>query len=117
MRGFTLLEVLIALILFVLGVVVIVGLFSTGLVNSLDAEKITIAMDLAQRRIEEIRNLDFDTEIGNEAKANVDGFPGFQRQVAVTEPETDLKKVTVTVYWMFKAEEISISLETYISKN
>lgn len=115
--GFTLLEVLIALVLFVLGVVVIAGLFSTGLANSVDAEKITIAMDLAQRRMEEIRNLDFDTGIIDEAKASIDGFSGFQRQVTVTEPETDLKEVTVTVYWTFKAEEISTSLETYISRN
>ena len=105
--GFTLLEILITLIIFVLGVVAITGLFSTGLVSSADAENTAIAMNLAQRRMEEIKNLDFDTGIVNEAKAVVSGFPLFQREVAVTEPETDLKQVAVTAYWTFKNRLIS----------
>ena len=82
-QGFTLLEVLIATIVVVAGVVIAVGLFANALVGSLDAEKTTIAMHLAQKRIEEIRNLDFDTEIVNEAKAAVSDFPGFEREVVV----------------------------------
>ena len=115
--GFTLLEILITLIIFVLGVVAITGLFGTGLVSSADAEDTAIAMNLAQRRMEEIRNLDFDTGIVSEAKAAVNDFPRFQREVVVTEPETDLKQVVVTAYWAFKNDEVSVSLETYISKN
>lgn len=117
MKGFTLLEVLIAIVIFTVGIVTIVGLFSTGLVGSTDAENTTIAMNLAQRRMEEIRNLDFDTGIVNENKAEVSGFSGFQRKVAVTEPQTDLKQVTVTVYWTSKGGEPNVSLVTYVSKN
>ncbi len=114
--GFTLLEVLIALLVFTSGVIVMMGLFSRGLVSAADAEDTTIAMNLAQRRMEEIKNLDF-TGIVSEAKAPVSGFPGFQREVAVTAPETDLKQVTVTVSWTFKDDEISVPLVTYISRN
>jgi len=116
-RGFTLLEILIALVLFAAGVVAIVGLFSTGIIGSVDAENTTVAMNLAQARMEEIRNLDFDTGIINEAKADVTDFPGFQREVTVTEPETELKLVTVTVYWTLKGGEVDVPLTTYISKN
>ena len=115
--GFTLLEILITIVILTVGIVIIVGLFGTGLVSSFDAENTTIAMNLAQRRMEEVRNLNFTTGIVDEAKAEIDGFPGFQREVEVTEPETDLKEVRVTVYWTCKGEEVSVPLVTYISKN
>jgi prepilin-type N-terminal cleavage/methylation domain-containing protein len=119
--GFTLLEILITLIILTLGVVVLAGLFSNGLVGSTDAENTTIAMNLAQRRMEEIRNLGFPN-IEDEPKDDVSGFSGFQREVAVTDPPgdpttDDLKKVTVTVYWTYKADEVDVSLATYISKD
>ena len=119
--GFTLLEILIALIIFTLAVVVIAGLFSTGLISSLDSENTTIAMNLAQRRMEEIRNLGF-TNINDEFKGNVADFPGFQREVEISDPPgdpmtDDLKEITVTVYWTYKGEEVDVSLETYVSRN
>lgn len=116
-RAFTLLEIMIALIILTLGVVAAVGLFSSGMSSGIDAENTTIAMNLAQRKMERIRNTDFDTEIISEAKAVVDGFPLFQREVMVTEPETGLKEITVNVYWSYKEDEVIVPLVTYISKN
>lgn len=115
-RGFTLLEVLIAVILFAAGFTAVVGLLSMGLVSSLDTENTSIAVNLAQQRIEEIMNMTYDSIVA-EIKAVVSGYPAFQRQVAVSEPLTDLKMVTVTVYWTFKGSEVSTPLITYISKN
>ena len=114
--GFTLLEILIAVTLFSVGVIVIVWLFSSALVGTVDAENTTIAMNLAQRKMEEIENLAY-ADIADEAKAAVSGFSGFQRDVAVTAPETDLKQVIVTVYWTLSGNEISVPLQTYISRN
>lgn len=114
--GFTLLEVLIAVLLFTVGVIAIVALFSTGLISSVDAESAAIAMNLARARIEEVRNKDF-VLMSDEAKGAVGGFPGFQREVLVTTPLPDLKQVTVNVYWTFKGSETGVSLITYISKN
>ncbi len=98
----------------------VTGLFSTGLISSVDPEMTGIAMALAEKRIEEIRNLNFDTGIIPEAKAvvtDVPGITGFQRSVDVTTPNTDLKQVTVSVYWSYKGSETTTSLITYISKN
>jgi Tfp pilus assembly protein PilV len=114
--GFTLLEVLIAVLLFTVGVVAIIGLFSAGLISSIDAENTAIAMNLARARMEEIRNKDF-TLMNNEAKGTVGGFPGFQREVLVTTTLADLKQVMVNVYWTFKGGETDVSFTTYISKN
>ena len=116
-KAFTLLETLLTIVIFTIGVTAVVEAMSINLISSLDAENTSIAMTLAQRRLEEIKNLDYDTEIVNEAKADVSGFTGFQREVTVTEPETDLKQVTVKTYWKFKSGEITTTLVTYISKN
>jgi len=111
------LEILVAVVLFAAGIVAVIGLFSAALVSSVDPENTGIAMTLAEKRIEEIRNLNFDTGIVDEAKADVSGFTGFQRSVAVTTPYTDLKQVTVSVYWSYKGGETTASLVTYMSKN
>ena len=116
-RGFTLLEILIALVIFTAGIAAIMTVFSSGLLSSSDVENTTIGMNLAQRRIEEMRNRDYDTGVVSEARSAVSGFAGFEREVVVTEPETDLKQVTVTTYWTFKGDDVSLSLVTYISRN
>ena len=110
-------EVLIAVVLFTMGVVVVTGLFSAAFVASVDPENTGIAMTLAEKRMEEIRNLDFATGIIDEAQADVPGFTGFQRSVAVTTPYTDLKQVTVNVYWSYKGGETTTALVTYIAKS
>jgi len=115
--GFTLLEVLIAIVLFAAGIIAVAGLFSAALVSGIDSENTGIAIALAEKRMEEIRNLNFDTGIIDEAKAAVPGFTGFQRSVAVTTPYADLKQVTVNVYWSYKGGETTTSFVTYISKN
>lgn len=122
-KGFTLLEVLITTVIISVGVAVLIGLFGNVLVASSDAENTLIAMNLAQQRMEEIRNLGF-ANIADDPKTDVDpiNFPGFQREVEVDDPAgtpttDDLKEVTVTVYWTFKGEEINVALKTYISRN
>lgn len=116
-NGFTLLEVIVTILIFTAGFMAIVQALSTSLIAGVDAENTAIAMTLAQQRMEEIKNLDFDTGIVNESKADVSGFTGFQRQVTVAEPQTDLKQVTVETYWIAKGGEVTTSLTTYVSRN
>jgi prepilin-type N-terminal cleavage/methylation domain-containing protein len=118
-KGFTLLEILLTLLLFSAGIVAIAGLFGTSLDSSLDTENTEIAVNLAQRRMEEICNKTYDsiTVPVYEAKAQINSFPLFQRSVTVTESPADLKQVTVTVFWNFKNKEVSVPLVSYVSKN
>ena len=114
--GFTLLEVLIVIVLFGVGVIAVISLFSSGMAGALDSENTTIAVNLAQERMEEIRNLAYGSVV-NEDKEAVDGFPVFQREVMVTEPETNLKEVTVKVYWTYKGGETEVPLVSYVAAN
>ncbi len=113
-KGFTLLEVLLAVVLMVTGSVFLLQAIGTGLFSGGVNESELIAYNLAAEKMESLENTAY-ASIVNEAKAAVSGFPSFQRQVAVTTPQTDLKQITVTTYWTVKGTEIGTTLVTYSS--
>lgn len=113
-RGFTLLEVLLATLVITLGFFALLQVFSLGLFASRDNESVLVATQLAQEKMDEIRNKSY-ASIANEAKAAVTGFSDFQREVVVTTPQTDLKQVSVNVYWNTKSVELNTGLVTYAS--
>ena len=113
-KGFTLLEVLLAILLFVSTFTVLAQAISVGLSSGGDNENSLIAANLAAEKMEILENTSY-ASIANEAKAAVSGFASFQREVTVTTPITSLKQTTVTVYWNHKSAELSYSLVTYFS--
>ena len=115
--GFTLLEVMLALVLFAVGTVAVIELLQRGQAGATDGEHVLIATHLAQRRLEELRNAAY-ASLADEAKASVAtpaGYTRFSRQVAVTAPYTNLKQVVITVYWNAPGGETSVSVQTYRS--
>ena len=116
-KGFTLLEVLLALVLFAMGVVTIAGLFGASLDSGLDAEDTSIAMNLAQRKLEAVRNTSYDSIVSTQY-APVPGFPLFQQKVdAAPSGFDELIQVTVTVSFQYKNRTVEVPLVTYVSKN
>jgi prepilin-type N-terminal cleavage/methylation domain-containing protein len=113
-KGFTLLEVLLAVLLMVGGFIALSQAVVTGLFVAGVNEQELVAANLAQERMEEIRNTAY-TSIINEARAPVAGFTSYDREVVVTTPLSNLKQVNVTVYWHSKSDESSFSLVTYVS--
>lgn len=113
-KGFTLLEVLMAVLLVTIGIVTLSGAFSVGLFASGNSESLLLATHLAQEKMEEIRNKSY-ASITNESRAAVSGFSSFEREVVVSTPLTDLKQVSVNVYWDNKDDELDTSLVTYVS--
>lgn len=113
-KGFTLLEVLLAILLFVSAFTVLAQAISVGLSSGGDNENSLIAANLAAEKMEILKNTSY-ASIANEAKAVVSGFTSFQREVTVTTPITSLKQTTVTVTWNDKSVELSYNLVTYFS--
>ena len=113
-KGFTLLEIMLAILLLGTGLAVLLQVVSAGLFAGGVNENEIIAANLAQEKIEELRNASY-AGIADEIKAVVTGFPAFQRSVSVTTPQAGLKQVSVTVYWFAKASEMSINMVTYVS--
>ena len=91
-----------------------------------DGENVMTASHLAQRRMEELRNVAY-ASLASEAKASVTspaGFTRFSREVTVTTLTTtspynssNLKRVEVKVYWNAPGGETNISLQTLRSAN
>lgn len=115
--GFTLLEMMLSLVLFVTGTLAAMTLIHRAQAAATDGENVLIATHLAQRRLEELRNVAFASVV-SESQASVtdpSGFTRFDRGVAVTTPVTNLKQLISTVYWDTAGGEANVSLQTYRS--
>ena len=111
--GFTLLETLIAILLLSIGATALIWAFSAGLFASTDADNVDLALNVAQAKMEEIKNTAYSS-IVSVAKAASPGVSGFQQSVNMTVLYTGLKQVDVTVYWSPQGVETNVSLSTYI---
>ena len=113
-KAFTLLEVTLTVLLMTIGFIILLEALGIGLFAGGENETELAAINLAQERVETLRDLSY-ASIANEAKAVVSGYSQFNREVLVTTPQTGLKQVTVSVYWFTKANELNVSLVTYVS--
>ncbi len=115
-RGFTLIELLIVIVLFSAGAVTLLEIFSTGMIGGLENENTLIATALAQDEMELLRNTAYGFVV-DVARADVPNYTFFEREVAVDDdtPVTDMKQVTVNVYWTERSGDVKIQLVTYVS--
>ena len=129
-RAFTLIEMLITIFLLSVGVVVLMRMMSLGIFADTDVENVTIALNLAQEKMEYLKNLDFDHSDldSNNSPFAEDISTEFafvtSRDWTVTladgdgdgNPDSDLKDVLVTINWTVKGESLSVELRTLIAK-
>lgn len=113
-NGFTLFEVLLTIVLITIGFTALMQAISAGFFAGGQNENSLVAVNLAQEKMEEIRNKSY-ANVVNEAKSAVSGFSVFQREVAVTAAQAGLKEVSVKVYWFAKQDELNVNLVTYVS--
>ena len=118
--GFSLLEVMLAILLFGTGLVFILQAVSAGLFVGGQNENTVIAANLAQEKIEELRNTDYASLVSmiETPAVAVTSFAGFTREVLVgdlTPAQTGLKKITVNVNWPAKSGVMTTSMVTYVS--
>ena len=114
--GFSLLEVMLAILLFGTGLVFILQVVSTGLFVGGQNESTVIAANLAQEKIEELRNASYAIiPVGPVLENPVSSFPGFTRSMSSTTPQTGLKQVTVNVSWSAKNSTMTTTMVTYVS--
>ena len=113
MKGFTLLEVLIATVIFTVGVVAIIWALNSGIYATSDIENVDLALNIAQAKMEQVRNTAFAglADSGPTADAN---FPRFSTTVNVAEGQNP-KQVDVTVNWDVKGGSTGFTLTTLIA--
>ncbi len=115
-RGFTLIELLIVVAFFSAGAVTLLQVFSTSLYGGAENENTLVATALAQEKMEEIRNEPYASVLP-ESRAQVPNYTFFDRQVVVDDntPASNMKRVTVNVYWNERSGDVTVSLVTYVS--
>jgi general secretion pathway protein I len=121
-RGFTLIEIVVALAILGIGLTVIIELFSGGLRLARTAEEYTRAMGYAQMKLEEItskRNIEEGTDEGDFDKTfrwqvdvkKIDLLPADKNPDL--KPPAELFQVKINILWKSGSKEKSASIETY----
>ena len=111
-KGFTFLEVMLSIIILVVGTVVLLQTFSTGIFADADVENNTKALWLAQEKMEQIRDASTYASIDTyaSARANIGGaFADFDREVIIS---VNPKQIQVNVTWNVKGADRNVSLTT-----
>ncbi len=128
-QGFTLIEILIAIVLAATGLMVLMQLMCVAIFADSDLEYSLISLNLANEKLEELKDNDYndpnlDPASSPFTEASISGF-GFidQRQWTVDYVDADLstsvsdtgiKDVTVEVQWTQKGGTQSVAVETLI---
>lgn len=115
-NGVTLIELIIALVLLTVGLTSLIHVLSMGMFADTNLEQSITAMNLANEKMEEIKNTAFASiGSGSETGSSI-GFGVFDnRIVTVTNTQSGLKDVKVEVQWTPKGGQQSVAVETYVA--
>ncbi len=123
-RGFTLIEVLIAMVIFSVGFLGLSAITMTTIRGLSFSNKLTTATTLAQDKLEEIKMAGYRNALTRnypaEAYTTIPDYPQFQRTVIINPdtPVPDVKTVIVMVSWGRGEEEAAhtITLSTMLGR-
>jgi len=114
-KGFTLLEILIAIVLIVVGLVALMGVMSVGMCADAALEYRLTALNLANEKLEELKDSTY-ISLKSKKEKSILGFDFVdERKVTVKKIDTNLKDVKVEVKWTQKGSTQSVAVETYIA--
>lgn len=111
--GFSLLELMIALLIFTVGVIAIIWAFSAGMYAATDIENVDLALNIAQAKMEEIKDTSF-ASLADSGPAADSNFSNFNVAVNVGEGQNPMQ-VDVTVAWNVKGGSANITLTTLVA--
>ncbi|HJX04050.1 MAG TPA: type IV pilus modification protein PilV [Dehalococcoidia bacterium] len=104
--GFTLIEVMIALVILAVGLLALATMQIVSVRSNAFSTEMTYATMLAQSRLEQIRNTSYDNVTPGTVNENVSASAStkgmayiVQRIVADNTPAADMKTVTLTINW------------------
>jgi type IV pilus assembly protein PilV len=120
-KGFTFLEILVAMVVLSIGFLGIAAVTASVVRGNSFSNRLTTATTLAQERMEDIRRLGYsgiptaDTTTVEDYHS-IANYPLYKRVACtnMTNPADGMKMVTVTVYWGSDAH--SVSLRTILAE-
>jgi len=126
-RGFTIIEVLIAIFILEIGILGVASFFTTGFKITKTAREETIASNLAAGLLDEEVVNSFDNipvAIGSREKYSIDAsspFYNYEKKIDISYIDanladsvaaTEMKKIVVTIYWINSGNEKSFQTAT-----
>ena len=115
-RGFTLIEIMVAITLLSIGLLGMAGLTVGIMRGNYLSSQVTTATALAQAKMEDIKRIGYSgTSASAEGYNTISGYPLYRRDtvVDVDTPNVGMKTVTITVFWDSNAS--SIAVETILT--
>ena len=99
-EGFTLVEIMVAIIVFSIGLLIFISLNIAIIKSNVFSKAITYATNLAQEKIEQLKNTPY-ANITNQTETGIGLNNAFTRTTTVQEgvPQANMKTITVTVTW------------------
>ncbi len=107
--GFTLLEVMLATMIFVFAFLPIVDLYSTGLAGSDDSERLTVSLHAAQKKMESMIRLGYGNVAVGQQKVELEGLPKFENVLEIMPPDANGVVTIVQTYFVDAANQKSAS--------
>jgi type IV pilus assembly protein PilV len=117
-EGFTLIEIMIALVVLSIGLIALAGLQISAMRGNTLSKRMTTAVSIANARIEQIKNMPY-ANIQSESSTQVtESNMTFTRQVTVSNdiPVANTKTVNVTVTWKNGAKSYTVPISTVITQ-
>jgi len=120
-RGFTLIEIMVAIALLVIGILGLIATATSVIQGNAISRQMTTAMALAQEQMEILKRLSYTASDLTSGSHNDPGNPLstiYSRTWTVTPdtPAASMKTVTVTVSWTRKGSNHSVNLQTIIAQ-
>ena len=120
-RGFTLVEMMIALVLFGVGMMALAQVLPNGLSVRDKARRMSVATSMAQEEVERLRNLPFnhaDLAPGNHSDPDNPVENAFQRTWVVQDdtPVPDMKRIAVTVTFPTDSADSQAVMTTMLAR-
>lgn len=106
-------EILITIVLITAGIFAVTRGFSVGLLAAGDAENTRLALDIAEAKMEEVKNTPF-ANLSDTGPSPDPSFPNFNVKTDISEGQNPMP-VAVTISWQAKSGQTSIDLTTLVA--
>lgn len=115
-KGFTLVEVLVALFLLVVGILGTIAVTATIISGNSLGQRMTTASTLAQYKMEELKNTDYDSLASSTSPETVETYYSRSWTVSAADtPTTGMKTVEVAVSFSWKGATRTVTLKTIVA--